>query len=268
MKRIHVLGLILIIVFSGVALALSYQTANAGFLPQASYQTPTPNADGQIIYTVQEGDSCYRILVLTGITIEELIEMNGLDDSCSIFPSQKLILATVAPYTPTPEGPLPTNTPGAPTPTPFDGNGELCFVLFEDLDGNQKRSSSEFYLSGGVASLNNRLGTFSETMNTAGGDPSVVAVPCFEDVPEGEYNLTMGIPDGYNATTNLNIAISISAGDSVYVDFGAQPGSSLIAPEVVEPGGGRSPLLLIVGLFFIIGGAGLAFFFIRSRTKA
>jgi len=141
-------------------------------------------------------------------------------------------------------------------------------VLFEDLDGNQKRSDSEFYLSGGVASLNNRLGTFSETMNTVGGDPSVVSVPCFEDVPEGEYNLTMGIPDGYNATTNLNIAISISAGDSVYVDFGAQPGSSLIAPEVVEPGGGRSPLLLIVGLFFIIGGAGLAFFFIRSRTKA
>lgn len=268
MKKLHFLALTLLIASIGIALALPDQPAIEGAYAQASYQTPTPNAEGQIIYIVQEGDSCTRIFLLTGVTIEQLVALNGLDANCSIAPSQRLILSTVAPPTATPEGPLPTNTPGAPTPTPFDGNGELCFVLYEDLDGNQKRSESEFYLAGGVASVNNRAGTYSETMDSVGGDPAVVEIPCFEEIPEGEYNLSMGIPDGYNATTNLNIALPISAGDSIYVDFGAQPGSSLIAPEVIEEGGGRSPLLLVIGLLFLAGGAGLAFFFIRSRIKA
>jgi hypothetical protein len=30
---------------------------------QATYQTPTPGADGRIIYTVQEGDNCTRIFL-------------------------------------------------------------------------------------------------------------------------------------------------------------------------------------------------------------
>ncbi len=193
--------------------------------------------------------------------------MNNLDADCAVFPGQQLLLGEVDPVTPTPEGPQPTATPGPPTPTPFEGNAQICTALFEDLDGNQRRSANEMYLGGGVISVSNRIGTFSETQETVGGDPELVGPVCFEDVPEGEYNLSMGIPDGYNPTTTMNYALTVTAGDTVVVDFGAQPSNQLSEAEVA-PGENRSPLLLAIGLFLLAGGAGLAFFFIRSRMTS
>jgi len=259
----------------GALFLLVVKPASAGTLQQSSYQTPTANADRQIIYTVRENDTCSSISLLTGVSIDQIIALNNLDVDCSIVPSQQLILATVAPATATLEGPLPTPTQGLPTPTPFEGTGKVCVVLYEDLDGNQMRSETEFYLAGGVVSMNNRIGTYSETRNTVGGDPALFDagddeddsndLACFNKVPEGEYNLTMGIPEGYNPTTSLNYALTVSAGDSIIVDFGAQPGSQMGTEETPNDGGGRSPLLLVIGLLLLAGGAGLAFFFIRSR---
>jgi len=259
---------ILAFVLLGFSLTLLAKPVEAGEFSQASYQTPTPNADGQIIYTVREGDNCTIIYLLTGVPIDELIALNNLGQDCSVYESQQLILATVEPATSTPPGPQPTATLGAPTPTPFDGNGELCVVLFEDLDGNQMRSETEFYLGGGVVSVNNRAGTYSETLETVGGDPNIIEITCFQDVPEGQYNISMGVPDGYIATTSLNISLSVSAGDSVYVDFGAQPASTINVDDVEVETGGRSPILLLIGAVLLLGGAGLTFFFIRSRTNA
>jgi hypothetical protein len=79
----------------------------------------------------------------------------------------------------------------------------------------------------------------------------------------------MGIPDGYNPTTSLNYPLSVTAGDTVVVAFGAQPGSATSATEEVPtPGTNRSPLFLGLGLLLLAGGAALAFFFIRSRQES
>lgn len=264
MKKHHYLWLTISLLL-GIMLVVKPFPASAAELSQASYQTPTPNAEGQIIYTVQDGDTCTRIFLLTNVPIDQIIAFNNLGSECSVFEGQELVLATVEPRTATPEGPQPTPTPGPPTPTPFDGNGELCVVLYEDLDGNQMRSENEFYLAGGVISVSNRTGTYSETQDTAGGDPALVEPVCFADVAEGEYNLSMGIPDGYNATTSLNYALTVTAGDTIVIDFGAQPGSDFSETISPEEGGGRSPLLLAIGLILLAGGGGLAYFFIRSR---
>ena len=258
----------LTLILVGLVLALSVAGVEARPQPQASYQTPTPNAEGQIFYTVQEGDTCTRIFLLTGVPIDEIIAANNLTSECVLTPGQQLLIAQLEPATPMPEGPAPTPTPGPPTPTPFDGNGEVCVVLFEDLDGNQMRTESEFYLEDGVVSMSNRAGTFSETIETVGGDPALIEPACFENVPEGEYNLSMGIPEAYIATTSLNVPLEVSAGDTIVIDFGAQPSSQ--APELDEPaqGGGRSPLLLVIGILFLAGGGALTFFFIRSRLRS
>jgi len=268
MKKNRLLLLLGLLCAVGALFLVVAEPANASTLQQSSYQTPTANADGHIIYTVQENDNCTRISLLTGVSIDQIIALNNLDADCSIVPSQQLILATVAPATATPEGPTPTPTQGLPTPTPFEGSGKVCVVLYEDLDGNQMRSETEFYLAGGVISINNRAGTYSETRDTVGGDPALFEeddLACFKDVPEGEYNISMGIPEGYNPTTSLNYALTVSAGDSIIIDFGAQPGSQMSTEEAPNDGGGRSPLLLVIGLLLLAGGAGLAFFFIRSR---
>jgi LysM repeat protein len=267
MKNFKKLSQPLILILFGLALALGARQVEAHHPSQASYQTPTPNAEGQIIYTVQEGDSCTRIFLLTGTPIDQIIELNNLTAECILTPGQQLVIATVDPATATPEGPALTPTPGPPTPTPFDGNAEVCVVLFEDLDGNQMRSENEVYLAGGVVSINNRAGTFSETLETLGSAPELGEQACFEDVPEGDYNLSMGIPEGMIATTSLNVPLEVNAGDTIVIDFGAQPSSQ--APEPSDPvqGGGRSPLLLVIGILLLSGGAGLAFFFIRSRLR-
>ncbi|QRN82674.1 LysM peptidoglycan-binding domain-containing protein [Chloroflexota bacterium] len=268
-KHILLLTMALLVLIGALFLARP-QLVDAGALAQSVYSTPTPNAEGQIIYTVQEGDSCTRIFLLTNVSIDTIITLNGLDEDCSIVPDQQLLLATVAPATATPEGPTPTPTLSPPTPTPFNGSAMVCVVLYEDLDGNQKRSEDEYYMAGGVANLNNREGTFSQTVETFYGFPDNYAVedlPCFSDVPEGEYNLSMGIPNGYNATTSLNYPLTVTAGDTVIVDFGAQPGSAAATNEDPGASTNRSPLLLAIGFLMLAGGAALAFFFIRSRQN-
>ncbi len=270
MKKNRIFLSILIFSLLAAGFLLIYEPVDAGVPHQSSFNTPTPNAEGQIIYTVREGDTCFSIYLLfqNQIPIEEIIALNGLDSECTINTSQQLVLATVEPYTATPEGPQPTATLGQPTPTPFDGNAQVCVALYEDLDGNQKRSETEFYLEGGVVSINNRAGSFSETLETVGGDPELVDTVCFEDVPEGDYNLSMGIPEGYVPTTSLNIAIEVNAGDTIVIDFAAQPGSTVIESDEEIESGGRSPLFLAVGILLLAGGAALAFFFIRSRMKS
>lgn len=265
MKKLTLIPIIAVMLLVGILLVNAPQRVKADPLAQSSYQTPTPNAEGRIIYTVQEGDNCTRIFFLTGVTIEQLILLNNLDADCSILPNQQLLLATVPPPTATLEGSTATPTEAPPTPTPFAGTAKVCVSLFEDLDGNRMRTTGEFYLAGGVVSINDRTGTFSQTWNTISGDPDLVDLNCLENVPEGEYNLSMGIPAGYNPTTTLNYALTVTAGDTVVVDFGAQPSSQVSPTEDINQGTNRSPLFLIIGLFLLAGGAGLAFFFIRSR---
>jgi hypothetical protein len=269
MKKIRViLPIIILSLLAAVLLSLT-KPAGTGVQAQTTFQTPTPNASGQIIYTVKQGDTCFSIYLLfqNQVPIERIVELNGLDSECTLYPEQQLVIATVDPATPTSTGPQPTATLGEPTPTPFEGNAQVCVVLYEDLDGNQMRGETEFYLEGGVASLSNRTGSFSETLETTGGDPDLVDRVCFEDVPAGEYNLSMGIPEGYNPTTSLNVPLDVELGDTIVIDFAAQPGSRIVAPEEPGEASGRSPLLLAVGILLIAGGGVLAFFFIRSRNQ-
>ena len=60
----------------------------------------------------------------------------------------------------------------------------------------------------------------------------------------------------------MNYALAIGAGEISTVDFGAQPGSGL------RPAFGEeqpSPLLLVLGLFFIAAGVGLWFYVRRMQ---
>ena len=96
MKKMTPFLLLAVLIFAGAFMAAAPRQVNASTLAQSSYQTPTPNADGQILYTVQEGDNCTVIFLLTGVSIDQIILLNNLDEDCSISPSQQLLLATVA----------------------------------------------------------------------------------------------------------------------------------------------------------------------------
>jgi len=61
------------------------------------YQTPTPNANGDIIFKVRPGDGCISISLLTNVSIETIKSLNGLDDTCTLFEGQDIVLGRVEP---------------------------------------------------------------------------------------------------------------------------------------------------------------------------
>ena len=225
-------------------------------LPQAVISTPTPQADGRIVYIVKENDTCISIALLMGISEQELRELNnlGADDCQFIYPGQEMLVGIKAEDTPVPTA----EVTAAPTATPFKGNGSICIYLFNDENGNALAEETELALAGGAVSVTDRLNTVNLTSDT---DESGDAV-CFSDLPEGDYNISVAIPEGYNPTTVMNYAITIGAGEVSTIDFGAQPGSGL-HPAFSEDS--PSPLLLVLGIFFIGAGVGL-WFFVRKMA--
>jgi hypothetical protein len=231
---------------------------------QVSYATPTARPDGRVVYIVQEGDSCLRIQLLTGVTVDQLRSINRLDQECTLIPGKELLLAVITPQPTQTNNPNITPTPLLPTPTPYNGNGQVCVQLFNDINGDATREDNELPLAGGAVSISDRLGQVSKTANTTDADDPVCV-----DIPEGEYNISMAIPSGYNATTTLNLqSIKVQAGDLAILEFGAQTSSVLQvqAPTVESPApAGTGLLLAILGGMFVLFGIGLGVYVVLGR---
>lgn len=243
------------------------------------FPTPTPGADGRIVYIVQEGDTLWRISAITGVSLDELRRLNNLTGD-TVTPGQQLLIGMAGPAeqpTATP-GPSATPGPALPTSTTGPGWGIICVLLYEDVNGDSLRQEEETSLIGGAISVNDRLGRVSETADTPSGgisdlfepEPEDLGYTCFDQLPEGEYNVTVAIPEGYNPTTVLNRGFDLKAGDETLVAFGAQANTETIAESAIIPETpGRSPLLGIAGGLLLLVGAGLgfyAFFLRRGRS--
>jgi hypothetical protein len=254
-KILQALGLFFIALVVGMLL---FPAAAQSIQAQAVITTPTPGADGRIIYIVKENDTCISIALTMGITEQELRELNNLQgDACQfLFVGTELIVGIQEAATPT----ATSDVPAEPTPTPFKGNGTICIYLFNDENGNALAEADELPLAGGAVSVTNRLGTVNQTGTTADTGESL----CFADVPEGDYNISVAIPEGYNPTTVMNYALTLGAGEVSTINFGAQPGSGLRQTFQQDR---PSPLFLVLGIFFIAVGVGLWFYLRRMTTS-
>ena len=248
--------------------ALDVQASPEGQVLQ--YATPTAGPDGRIVYITQAGDSCLRISLLTGVTVDQIRSLNRLNENCDLREGQELLIGFGGPSasSPTP-GPSPTPTEVLPTPTPVSGGkAKICVLLYDDVNGDGKRQETEPAIAGGAVSVTNLKGEYSQTLNTIPGDPNAdFQGICFDDVPQGEYTVSVGIPDGYNATTalayNLIEKNQVQAGSTVYLPFGAQPGS---APETETTGESRSPMIAVVGALMLLIAGGL-FWYGRRMSR-
>lgn len=258
MKRINKkIAAIPFIIFVLFAFVVKEPVNAAPPFQMTPFPTPTPGPDGRIIYTVQENDTLLRISLISGVSIDEIRGLNNLlNDDITV--GQQLLLGLGGPaiVTPTP-GPSPTATEILPTPTRIPGSGKICILLYEDRNGNSIREMDENSIPGGAISLNDTIGLVSLTNETvAGEDPQ-----CYEDLAEGDYTISVAVPSGYNATTNMTYVLSLKAGDETYLDFGAQANS---VNETAEPlpvtEEGKSPLLGIIGGFLLLAGLILGFF--------
>jgi len=257
-KRIFILLTLLFVAVTALWISMPVSASNQ---PQ-QIASPTPDENGRVMYVVQANDTCLSIALrfLNGDT-NLLRQLNSLDEECVIQPGQELLLGIYEAATATP-GPSPTPTIMVPTPTAYPGNGEICVRLFMDVNGNGMADTGELPIEGGAISITDRENIISLTGTTVlDADPTTTDLEpkCFSDLPEGEYNVSVGVPEGYNPTTSLNYPLKLKAGDQSLLDFGAQISSAAVITQT-QPSNQKSPVLGILGGGLVLVGIGLGIY--------
>lgn len=252
-------GIPFLVLFAALLHPLVLRPPGAASFAQGTFPTPTPDADGNIIYVVQEGDSPWTIAAVAGITLEELYALNGMQTDDFITPGMQLLIGTA----PLPTATLPpaaqlTETAMAIPPTPMFGVGDICVLVFEDENGNARLDGSEGALPEGQISVVSVDGVLIGE-HTTDDNPDGY---CFEDVEFGDYNVSAAIPENYNATTTMNLAITLKPGDVSYIQFGAQAGGVIDLPNDNQ-GGQRSLVLGVIGVLMLLAAGGIGVYAFR-----
>lgn len=268
-KKLMICTSVLLVAIIILKISNSVLAAPSGQVSQ--FATPTPGSDGRIIYTVRANDTCLGISILTGVSVDFIRQNNKLGENCIVFEGQKLVIGYGETSIPTATALAVTQpTSIIPTATPYYGSAQVCVALYNDLngDGLRQANTDEFdayvaegtepTVEGGAISLTSLTGTYSQTLTTlAGLDPV-----CFPDVPEGDFNVSAAVPEGYNPTTELTSKISVKPGDQTFVSFGAQSNAN---KSQTGGAGTRSPMLGIFGAILLLGGVGLGFYAFRLK---
>ncbi len=226
---------------------------NAPLLQPTPFQTPTPNADGAILYTVLIGDSLWRIAAIAEISVEELMALNGIQSGDFISPGMELVLGSLA------ATPIPI---ASPTPTvqvgPLVGTGDICVLLFTDDNGNARLDEDELPLIEGQVSVVDRDGRV-QGEHTTDDNPEGF---CFLELEDGDYNVSGAVPPNYNPTTSMNVPVRLAPGDTKFVQFGGQPSAAILQIRGSEDEG--STLLGVLGLALLAGAGMVGFYAVRA----
>lgn len=262
-KRLFILLLLASLLMMG--LWLPARETSAAPLAQVQYATPTAGTDGRILYIIQPGDTCIRVALLNNINDVQLRELNkNINADCTnLIEGQPLLIGLVGPAaSPTP-GPSPTALPPTVTPTPLTGTTEICVILFDDQNGDALRQETEAAVAGGAISVTETNGAYSASQVTAiNPDPDAYQGMCFTDVPEGNYNVSVAIPENYNPTIELSSSLDVKAGGRYLIDFGAQSNAGTVQEggATTDEGSPTSVVLGVVGGLLLVGGAVLGWY--------
>ncbi|MCA9968776.1 MAG: LysM peptidoglycan-binding domain-containing protein, partial [Anaerolineales bacterium] len=223
---VHCLGLVLLglLATGGVARAQE---------PPAP--TATPDAEGVIYVEVQPNDSLWSIAARAGLTLAELLALNGLTESAVIRPGDRLIIGYgTPPATPT-VPPLPTATlpPPTPRPTVQPPRTALCLAAYDDQNRNGLFDAGEA-LRPAVA-----FTIFDETAVVANYVTDGVNEPhCIEGLRGGAYHITRSLAPDEVLTNDGNWRLTLAAGDVARLDFGSYrrlPMTETAAAETAGP---------------------------------
>ena len=260
--------LAIFLIFAGGVLLWWQNPVAASPAGQVAYPSPTPGTDGKIIYIVKAGETCTQISLLYGVSVEYIRTTNLLDENCTLQEGQHIMIGVGGPSSASPT-PNPSATIMSPTATATPGVGgtaEICVLVYDDVNGDTLRQATpEGAIPGAAISLTSPDGKYSQTL-TSEINPDAAAYQgmCFKDVPPGKYNVSAAAPDGYNPTINLTTRVDVIAGDTAYVDFGAQVRA---VTETSAPSQGLSPLLGILGAALLLAGIGLGAYAWRMLRK-
>lgn len=186
--------------------------------------SPTPNAAGLILVTVQSGDTLWTVAARAGLTLEQLLELNeGLTEESFIQPGQQLIIGRVA-GSPTPTATAtvaPTATPSAsvaPSPTNEPQGGTICLTAFADENQNGLYDEGEG-LRPAVAFTITNTDSQSVVSNTITDETTEMY--CVEGLAAGNYVVTRSKITNEEMTTPDSWAVALVDGTVTTLVFGS-----------------------------------------------
>jgi hypothetical protein len=189
--------------------------------------TNTPDAEGLITIEVQPDDSLWSIAARAGISIPELLALNGLDETVVLQPGDTLIIARVTPpATATSDVPTPTMVPPSPSPVPIKPRTAVCFLAFIDLNRDGKLDEGEALRPNVAFTIYNEQAVVANYVTDGLAEPH-----CLEDLTPGIYHVTRSLTNDEVLTTEGDWALTLSEGSVLNLAFGSYNES----PQALEP---------------------------------
>ncbi len=215
--------------------------------------------DGSIVHVVRSGDTLAAIAVAYNVPIPDLLELNGMtmEQARFIQPGQELIIkrGTAQPAPASETGAGESETEGEPAEAASVGDqkpieeyesapvatadlpvmqmaepvttGQVCSLLFDDVNANRLREGGENLLADGQIVLTQGGATVSAYTTDGASEPY-----CFSGLTPGAYLLLLTPPNGYGATTPDTYTVQVQPGRTVQVAFGAAAG---FVPSAAQP---------------------------------
>ncbi len=254
----RLLALIATALMIGGLSSLALAAPPAGPQPQpTAFQTPTPGADGRIVYIIQSGDTLWRISAVSGVPLDQLERLNNISRDAPLSVGRELVLGFGAPATA-----LPTlafaATPSA-TPVAVTGSGDICVQFFNDLNGDASQQEGEGLVAGGQIVVARADGTQVGSYTTDGTSEPY----CFTQLTSGDYNIAAAAPEGYNPTSSMNTPLRLEPGAKAYVAFAVQ----VSQVQQSSSGAPRSSILGVLGLVLLGAAGGLAYYLSRQARR-
>ncbi len=179
--------------------------------------TSTPDPEGNIYYVVQPDDSLWSIAARSGISLQDLLDLNEIEEDSVVNPGDQILIGRVAPpVTPTLDIPTPTLPPPQPTETPIPLNAAICMTAFNDINRDGTLDAGESLLAGVAFTLFNDQIVVINYITDGISEPY-----CLEALEPGTYHVTRSIGPNEVLTTRGDWAMTLTEGSELGLDFGS-----------------------------------------------
>ncbi len=251
----------------------------------AAMMTLQAQQDGDLVHTVDAGDTLISIASAYGVTLDQLLSLNGLDLDAILPIGRRLIVIPDAGQpedaeepddsvkaeggsvdTVSVEGlpPAPVAEADAPMMDPADISPQLCVAMFADDNQNGMRDPGEAFLKDGTVLLLDGDGAEQLRYGADGeSEPH-----CLRDLSPQVFQIEGVAPAGYGLTNSASLRLDLRDGGIVRVEFGAKRGlvtSVHSAPDPpakdeTQPGDGEAAILRELSGLFVLALAGVVLF--------
>ncbi len=179
--------------------------------------TSTPDPEGNIYYIVQPNDSLWSIAARSGITLQELLDLNDMVEDSVVNPGDQLLLDHVdPPPTATSDVPTPTRPPPTASETPPPPRTAICMAAFDDLNRDGQHDVGESLLAGVAFTV------FNDQIVVANYITDGISEPhCLEALEAGTYHVTRSKAPDEVLTTQGDWALNLFAGSELNLAFGS-----------------------------------------------